>query len=245
MGTDDTKPSATAVRRPRVLTVAGAAALAVLAGFLLHTATSGEAEADTRGHRLAPPDRVGDYRAERVFRDTYVGRIRCSDQPSDTDCELYATEVRGIGITPGDADRIARGAVGSGALYRQGEPDAKDASYMSFRGLQGRVADPGAAVGRMFRSLRANEHYSFRFGAWDGPPRSFPLPGFEGAVMTCRRAVTVKETATDPAHRRTEEEVYCVWADHSTVAFVNRPGGSLTETADLTAELYRTARVRR
>ncbi|MFF8386269.1 hypothetical protein [Streptomyces kanasensis] len=62
--------------------------------------------------------------------------------------------------------------------------------------------------------------------------------------MTCRR-VTVKETATDPAHRRTEEEVYRVRADHSTVAFVNRPGGSLTEAADLTAELYRTARVRR
>ncbi|MFF8386270.1 hypothetical protein [Streptomyces kanasensis] len=131
MGTDDTRPSATAVRRPRVLLAAGAAALAVLAGLLLHTATSAEAEADTRGHRLAPPDRVGDYRAERVFRDTHVGRIRCSGQPSDTDCEPYATEVRGIGITPGAAGRIVRGAVGGGALYRRGEPDAKDASYLS------------------------------------------------------------------------------------------------------------------
>jgi hypothetical protein len=244
MGTDETKPSVGAVRRPRVPVAAGVAALAVLAGCL-HSATSDDPpEADTRGHRLAPPDRVGDYRAERVFRDTYVGRISCAGQPSDADCALYATEVRGVGITPGDADRIVRGAVGGGALYRLGEPDAKDAAYMSLRGLQGEVPDPHAAVKLMFRSLRAGQHHSFRPGAWDGPPRSFPLDGFAGAVMTCRRAVTVDETAAEPAQRR-DEEVYCVWADHSTVAFVNRPGGSLPEAADLTAELYRTARVRR
>ncbi|WP_228984027.1 hypothetical protein [Streptomyces sp. DH12] len=227
-----------------MLLASGVAALAVLTGCLYSATSDDQPEADTRGHRLAPPDRVGDHRAERASRDTYVGRTSCAGQPSDADCALYATEVRGVGITPGDADRIVRGAVGGGALYRLGEPDAKDASYMSFRGLQGAVPDPRAAVKPMFRSLRAGQHHSFRLGAWDGPPRSFPLDGFAGAVMTCRRTVTVVGTAADAAQRR-DEEVYCVWADHSTVAFVNLPGGSLTEAAGLTAELYRTARVRR
>ncbi|MDQ0938451.1 hypothetical protein [Streptomyces sp. V1I1] len=105
-----------AARRKTGLIVAGAAALAVLAGGVY---TMTYPEADTRGYMLDPPRSVGEYVV--LGNDlSYVGIVDCAGEPSDADCFQGETEVKGTGITPRDAGRIVRNASGTGADYAVG-----------------------------------------------------------------------------------------------------------------------------
>ncbi|MEU2181500.1 hypothetical protein [Streptomyces thermolilacinus] len=232
----------TAVRRRPAMLAAGAAALAVFAGCA-HVAVSGKTEpVDTRGYRLAPPKSVGPFKAEYLYGDTYVGVIDCDDAPSDADCYIGATEGGGIGITPRDANRIIAGATGTGADYWQREPDMKG-RYFYFRGLQGNVPDPEKALRAMLRSIHRKEQEPFSDAGvkWDGPARPVRFPGYEGAVMWCRKGEKLlkdgRTVTGDPVAR-------CVWADHSTVV-ATQSDSSVTELVELTRELHRTARVRK
>lgn len=234
----------TAVRRRPAMLAAGTAALAVFAGCA-HVAVSGKTEpVDTRGYRLAPPKSVGPFKAEYLYGDTYVGVIDCDDAPSDADCYIGATEGGGIGITPRDANRIIAGATGTGATYRGQEPEVKG-RYFMFRGLQGNVPDPEKALRAMLRSLHRKEQQPFYDGGvkWDGPARPVPFPGYEGAVMWCRKGEEAYKDATSGTVTR-DPVARCVWADHSTVV-ATESDSSVTELVELTRELHRTARVRK
>lgn len=233
-----------AVRRRPALLAVGVAALAVFAACLHTVLPVLTEDVGTRGYRLDPPRSVGAFQEERRFGDTYVGRVRCGGMPSDSDCELVQTEVGGIGITPSDARRIVVGASGTGADYEAGEPGGEYSRYLVFRGLQGNVPDPDAALRAMFRSIDRGEQSPFRPSGekWDGPPRPVRLDGYEGAVMRCRGG----EDTYQDVHGTviTRPVAMCVWADHSTVA-ATALDTSVQELRRLTTELYRTARVKK
>ncbi|MEU7568433.1 hypothetical protein AB0A99_20990 [Streptomyces fradiae] len=232
--------TATVPRRPALL-LAGTAALAVFAGCL-HTAASERAErVDTRGYRLVPPRSLGGMPWSTGLLERYVGVVDCAGAPSDADCYQGQTEVLGIGISPSDANRIVPGAVGSGANYHP--PGDEYVRYVAFRGLQGRVSDPEKALRRMIDSLHRGEQMPFPPASlrWDGPYRTVPLGPYDGAVMKCRQGEEVHVQAGRPERRTPNNR--CVWADRSTVA-VTEADLPVRKLAELTAELYRTARVK-
>ncbi|CAL9279584.1 hypothetical protein [Streptomyces sp. SudanB25_2051] len=232
------------VRRRPAMLAAGTAALAVFA-VCVHAAASERSErVDTRGYRLAPPRSVGGMPQKRSFGDTYVGVVDCEGQPSDADCHQAQTEVWGIGITPRDAHRIIAGATGTGADYRRGEPGAVGSRYLAFRGLQGPVPDPEAALRRMVLSISRDEQPVFGdYGVrWAGPFRPFPLSGYDRAVMECRQGEYRHTSVYDGSVTRIPRSL-CVWADRGTVA-ATESNVSVRELAKLTAELHRTARVK-
>ncbi|MFC4609448.1 hypothetical protein ACFO9E_16715 [Streptomyces maoxianensis] len=230
-------------RLQTALIAVGVGAILVLAGSGCTAASEG---ADTRGYKLAPPRLVGEYKEHRRFGNTYVGIVDCAGQPSDADCYAAKTEVWGIGVEPKDANRIVEKATGTGADYVLGDVDAEGARYLVFRGLQGRIPDPDKAVARMFRSIEKSEQLPFSFGhtKWVGGPKTFDLEGFKGAVMKCRKSLYTFKDVYDGTVTRTPR-VVCVWADHSTVAATELADASPSELADLTAELYRTSRVKK
>ncbi|MFF4230238.1 hypothetical protein [Streptomyces sp. NPDC001820] len=227
------------------LIAVGVGALLVLAGS---GCTAFSEEADTRGYKLAPPRLVGEYKENRRFGNTYVGIVDCAGQPSDADCYAAKTEVWGIGVEPNDANRIVEKATGTGADYVLGDVNAEGARYLVFRGLQGRIPDPDKAVARMFRSIEKSEQFPFSFSfsdtKWVGGPKTFDLEGFKGAVMKCRKSLHTVKNVYDGTVTRTPH-VVCVWADHSTVAATELRHATAPELADLTAELYRTSRVKK
>jgi hypothetical protein len=207
-------------------------ALALLAGGC----TSGPA-ADTRGYRLKPPPSVDEYKKRTFWPDaSYVGKIDCAGQPSDADCYQGATEVRGIGISPADANRIVKHASGTGNYYSwgpEGEPGTKG---LLFRGLWGEIPDPGEAVDRFLRSIKKGEQLPFSGITITGQTKEFDLDGFDGALMRCQEPKKTGDNAP---------KTLCVWADHSTVAGVSASQISLSELADLTSRLYKTSRVKK
>ncbi|MCS0638428.1 hypothetical protein NX801_22780 [Streptomyces sp. LP05-1] len=218
------------------------ATLLVLAGS---GCTAASEEADTRGYRLAPPRSVGEYKEYRRYGNIHVGTVDCAGEPTDADCYAAKTELRGIGIEPDDANRIVHEATGTGADYVTGGLDADGTRHLVFRGLQGQIPDPGEAVARMFRSIEKDERFPFSFDytKWVGGPETFELENSADAVMRCRKRLhTFKDVYRNSVTRT--PGVICVWADHSTVAATGLLNASPSRPAELTAELYRTSRVR-
>ncbi|WP_405999500.1 hypothetical protein [Streptomyces sp. NBC_00829] len=196
--------------------------------------------ADTRGYKLDPPRSVDDYVV--LGNDlSYVGIVDCAGEPSDADCVQGETEVKGTGITPRDADRIVRNASGTGAEYAVGgwrSNGTTGGKQLTFRGLWGEIHAPEKAVARFLRSAGKGEQIPFHGIKWVGQEKEFDLDGYDGAVMTCRNAVYGNGENETP-------RAFCVWADHSTVAATEHSRISLPELAELTADLYRTSRVRK
>lgn len=106
-------------------------------------------------------------------------------------------------------------------------------------GTWGSVADPERAVDAFFST---DESADVPLIEWVGEPEEQSPEGFEGAVMKCqvsRRHQLTSDTYTDTPS--------CVWADHSTVAWVwattpDHPF-SMSRLARLTADLRKAIRV--
>ncbi|MCP9958929.1 hypothetical protein [Streptomyces sudanensis] len=219
----------------------GAGVLAVPAGSLSSLETT-----DTSGFRLKPPVAFADFRMTDRHEGPYVGVPKCAGGPAAPNC-LRSTrpDAPGPGITPEDADRIVKGATGTGADYTRLSKYPEFQDTLVFRGLQGEVSDPGAAARRMLRSIERNEQVPFRQSPdmeWQLSAESFPIEGAPEAVMICRSSGYSELFGTEIVGWRSET---CVWADRSTVAATRTQGIDLKELAALTAELHRTARVRR
>ncbi|UUS32243.1 MULTISPECIES: hypothetical protein [Streptomyces] len=201
---------------------------------------------DTRGFRLDPPVAFADFRMTERYKGSYVGVVGgvvgCAGE--EWDCLKDWSYVTRPGITPEDADRIVRNAVGTGANYirRSDIPEAQN--RLVFRALQGDVPDPEGAARRMMRSIERNEQVPFQLGPhtkWAWPAQHSRIEGAPGTAMICRHSRYSEVAGTEIA---SSVDATCVWADHSTVAAIKGYDMPLDDLADLAAELHRTARVR-
>ena len=223
---------------------------AVWSAALRDTPASAQ-DALTNGYKLDPPEKVGAY--ESVFESSnylgepgYLDRIRseCAGAASADDCGQREKDE--VGMLREDAEAVGvENVSGAMASYQPKEPIVGDASpTLGFAGLWGEISDPDEAVDRFFDSMENGEQDGFVGWKFTGSREEFQPNGFKGALMRCQ--VAEDETGS--------KRPVCVWADHSTVAGVSHIGTkaeeergeymSLSELADLAAQLYNTARTK-
>ncbi|MFI0720202.1 hypothetical protein [Streptomyces sp. NPDC021224] len=201
--------------------------------------------ASTYGYAVVPPKTVDGYTADGTSYRKYVGSKSCGYGYYEPLCAARVG-MRGTGITPADAARIVPESTGTGADYH-----TTTGSLVTFRALQGRVADPRAALYRMIQSIQRGEQTPFVFATtadstsvWTGRSKTVPLSGFKGAVMVCLESRN--EYYDNAMEGRTTRLLdFCVWADHSAVGATMGEGVSLDGLAATTADLYRASRARK
>ncbi|MFF1495787.1 hypothetical protein [Streptomyces sp. NPDC058304] len=219
--------------------IAVVVAVAVIAGagwyFTKGGGASGTVAADTKGYKLVVPESVDDFKKDPAYK----GSTALSDKDR--------TELEGIGI---------KNPTKVGMNYKSGDPANPLATKsLSFQGIYGDLADPEKTVDAYFAiaKLKAGDDKSASVELLDSPKTITPS-GFSGAVLKCQ-AMKISLTASTATKGPKEFTVpICIWGDYSTLGMVSasdaasllagKPGSTLEQTADLTAKLYKTARVK-
>ncbi|MFE3168651.1 hypothetical protein [Streptomyces sp. NPDC059224] len=206
--------------------VAVVAAIAVGAYFALGSSGgSAGSVADDGPHKLTAPAVVIDG-AYKKQGNSESGKLTSSD----------VKDAEGWGIhDPKDVS----------ASYVQGS--GLTAKSLTFSGVYGTIDDPGKTVDAMFAETKAESAKSDSEGKLVGEPRTFKPAGFEG-IMKCQE-IESKDSSTG----KSTTMPFCVWGDHSTVAYVfaydlaaiaTGKSGSMDDTASLTAKLRDDVRVK-
>ncbi|MFD8416015.1 hypothetical protein ACFV2Q_30400 [Streptomyces sp. NPDC059650] len=213
-------------------------AVAVIAGggwYLAGGGSGGSVDSATKGYKLVAPDSVNEFQKSPTYKDKPI---------SDTD----KREAEAAGI---------KNPTQVGMNYQSGDPkNPLTSKALSFSGLYGELADPEKSVDAYFASfkLKASASNDKTSVELIGSPKAITPAGFKGAVLKCQE---LKFTSKDPAAAKGPKEYtvpVCIWGDYSTLGAVSasdaasllagRPGYTLEQTADLTAKLYNTARVK-
>nr|WSW45854.1 hypothetical protein OG296_23670 [Streptomyces sp. NBC_01001] len=214
-------------------------AVAVIAGagwyFTKGGGASGSVSSATKGYKLVAPETVDDFKKDPKYK---------GDQPiSDKDRQ----ELEGIGV---------KNPTKVGMDYKSGDPaNPLTAKSLNFQGLYGELTDPEKTVDAYFATakLKAGEDKSASVELI-GSPKAMTPSGFSGAVMKCQEMkFSFKSTTTTKGPKELTVPI-CIWGDYSTLGMVSasdaasllagKPGSTLEQTADLTAKLYKTARVK-
>lgn len=145
------------------------------------------------------------------------------------------------------------------SAYQSGDPkNPLTAKGLNFTGVYGEVADPEKTVDAQFAMAKLNaggKNEDFKVELI-GSPQAMTPAGFKGAVMKCQE-MKMTSTSTSTTDKGPKEMTLpvCIWGDYSTVSVVTasdlasilagKKGYTLEQTADLTAKLYNTARVKK
>ncbi|MFE4832843.1 hypothetical protein [Streptomyces sp. NPDC056672] len=205
-------------------------ALAVIAGgayFLTAGGGGGGSVADDGPHKLTTPADVIGGTYKKV--DAGVGGDAGMSEKDLKDMESWGVK------NPKDA----------GAGYTSGG-DSLTSKQLTFSGVYGEIEDPEAVVDALFAKMRT-EASTDKAGDGElvGSPEEFSPAGFENGVMKCQEA-----KITDSG--QTSSFPTCIWADHSTVAYVlsidlaqlaSGKGTPLEDAASLAAKLRADVRV--
>ncbi|MFB7464405.1 hypothetical protein ACFCZ1_13070 [Streptomyces sp. NPDC056224] len=217
--------------------IAAVVAVAVIAGggwYFLGGGAGGAVSADTKGYKLVAPESVDDFKKDPKY-----------PEKEFTDKDKKEAEAAGI-----------KNPAQVGMTYMSGDPkNPLSAKGLNFQGVYGELADPEKSVDGYFAMAKLN---AAKDGKSDvqliGSPKAMTPAGFKGAVMKCQEIkVTSKDTATKGPKEFTVP--VCIWGDYSTLSMVSatdiasilagKPGYTLEQTADITAKLYNTARVKK
>ncbi|MEV7541473.1 hypothetical protein [Streptomyces sp. NPDC089915] len=235
-----TPPPAPPKKSKALPIVAVVAAVAVIGGagwWFLGGGSGGSVSDATKGYKLVAPPSVAEFQQDPKYK----------EQPmSDKDKQ----EAAAAGIN--NATQV-------GMNYQTGDPkNPLTTKALQFKGYYGDVADPEKAVDGLFAMAKQNvgKNDGKTKSELLGSPKEMSPAGFKGAVMKCQE-VKFTSTSTDPSYKGPKEFTLpiCIWGDYSTVSMINaadagallagKPGYTLEQTADLTAKLYNTARVKK
>lgn len=123
---------------------------------------------------------------------------------------------------------------------------------LSFSGVYGTIDDPEAVVDAMFAKAKSEadktQSGSDTKGKLVGSPEAVSPADFSGGIMKCQIAQidSSSSSASESGVPETIKMPVCIWADHSTVAFVSAysvasiasgDGGSVEDLGNLTAKL--------
>ncbi|MFE3555126.1 hypothetical protein ACFXKW_09705 [Streptomyces sp. NPDC059193] len=213
-------------------------AVAVIAGggwYFLGGGAGGSIAADTKGYKLVAPESVDDFKKDPKYKDKPF---------TDKDKK----EAEGVGV---------KNPTQVGMTYQSGDPaNPLAGKLLNFSGVYGEIADPEKAVDAYFAlaKLEATKDDSKTNVELIGSPKTMSPSGFKGAVMKCQEA---KFTSKDASNKGPKEFTLpiCIWGDYSTLSTVTsmemasvlagKSGYTLEQTADLTAKLYNTSRVKK
>ncbi|MFD4244859.1 hypothetical protein ACFWP3_25195 [Streptomyces sp. NPDC058525] len=213
-------------------------AVAVIAGggwYFLGGGAGGSIAADTKGYKLVAPESVDDFKKDPKYKDKPF---------TDKDKK----EAEGVGV---------KNPTQVGMTYQSGDPaNPLAGKLLNFSGVYGEIPDPEKAVDAYFAlaKLEATKDDSKTNVELIGSPKTMSPSGFKGAVMKCQEA---KFTSKDASNKGPKEFTLpiCIWGDYSTLSTVTsmemasvlagKSGYTLEQTADLTAKLYNTSRVKK
>ncbi|MEU9251214.1 hypothetical protein AB0D66_05105 [Streptomyces sp. NPDC048270] len=213
-------------------------AVAVIAGggwYFLGGGAGGAISADTKGYKLVAPESVDEFKKDPKYKEKAF---------TDKDKK----EAEGVGV---------KNPTQVGMTYQSGDPaNPLAGKLLNFSGVYGEIEDPEKAVDAYFAlaKLEATKGDSKTTVDLIGSPKTMSPAGFEGAVMKCQEA---KFSSKDAAAKGPKEFTLpiCIWGDYSTLSTVTsmemasiisgKSGYTLEQTADLTAKLYKTARVKK
>lgn len=217
-------------------------AVAVVAGagwyFTKGGGAGGSVAADTKGYKLVAPETVNDFKKNPKY-----------DEKSKPFTDKDRKEAEAAGVK--NPAQVAM-------EYQSGDPNNPlSAKGLSFKGIYGELADPEKSVDAYFAMAKLNASKDSKEFTAElvGSPKEMSPAGFKGAVMKCQE-VKLTSTKTDPTYKGPKEMTLpiCIWGDYSTLSMVSasdvasllagKPGYTLEQTADLTAKLYNTARVK-
>ncbi|MFJ3881835.1 hypothetical protein ACIPW5_30880 [Streptomyces sp. NPDC090077] len=228
-------PSAPPKKSKAVPVIAAVVGVAVIAGGAWWFLGSGASVSDeTKGYKLVAPEAVGEFQKDPKYQPKQLGD---ADKP----------QVEAAGI---------KNPTQVGMDYFVGDPkNPLTFKGLAFSGYYGEIADPEKTVDAAFATVQAKITKDGKSDAkFVGTPKEFTPDGFDGAVMKCAE---LKATSKDPNNKGPKEVTLpvCVWADYSTTASVfasdaaailaSKPGYTLEQDADLTAQLYKSARVKK
>ncbi|MFJ4947934.1 DUF1720 domain-containing protein [Streptomyces sp. NPDC088760] len=130
---------------------------------------------------------------------------------------------------------------------------------LSFSGVYGTIDDPEAVVDAMFAKAKSeaekSQSGSDTKGKLVGSPETVHPSGFSNGIMKCQVAQidSSSSSASESGVPETIKMPVCIWADHSTVAFVSAysvasiasgDGGSVEDLGDLATKLRNDVRVK-
>ncbi|MCF6526026.1 hypothetical protein [Streptomyces sp. JJ36] len=217
--------------------VAGAlvAVGAVIGGVLVFTSGGGGPDiADDGPHKLVAQDTVaGEYEKQPG-----------SDEDDMTDEDLR--ELEGFGVQNPEK---------AGATYQAGE--AATAKHLNFSGVWGEIEDPEAVLDAAFAKIAqeaAEDPETDNGGKAElvGDPEEQSPEELDGAVMKCQTAKFTPPASSDTPVKEFTLPI-CMWADHSTLAWVGVTdvasaltggGMSLEDAAVTTAKVRQDTRVK-
>ncbi|MFD4131941.1 hypothetical protein [Streptomyces goshikiensis] len=217
-------------------------AVAVVAGAGWYFTQGGGAStvsADTKGYKLVAPETVNDFKKNPT-----------TDQKANTLTDEDRKEAEAAGV---------KNPTQVGMDYKSGDPNNPlTTKGLTFSGLYGELSNPEKSVDSYFAmaKLKASKGSKEMTAELIGSPKEMSPAGFKGAVMKCQE-VKLTSTKTDPSYKGPKEMTLplCVWGDYSTLSMVSasdvasllagKPGYTLEQTADLTAKVYNTARVKK
>ncbi|KPI01025.1 hypothetical protein OV450_4931 [Actinobacteria bacterium OV450] len=213
-------------------------AVAAIAGagwyFTKGGGASGSVSSATKGYKLVVPETVNEFKKNPNYKEKPL---------TDKDRQ----ELEAIGVK--NPTRVAMD-------YSAGDPaNPLTTKGVSFQGLYGELADPEKSVDAYFATAKLNAGKDKSATVeMIGSPKSMSPSGFSGAVMKCQEMkITASSTTTTKGPKELTLPI-CIWGDYSTLSLVSasdaasilagKPGYTLEQTADLTAKLYNTARVK-
>ncbi|MFJ3171170.1 hypothetical protein ACIPJK_10340 [Streptomyces roseus] len=219
--------------------IAVVVAVAVVAGagwyFTKGGGAGGAVAANTKGYKLVAPETVNEFKKNPNYKEKPL---------ADKDRQ----ELEAIGVK--NPTRVAMD-------YSAGDPaNPLTTKGVSFQGLYGELADPEKSVDAYFATAKLNAGKDKSATVeMIGSPKSMSPSGFSGAVMKCQEMkITAASTTTTKGPKELTLPI-CIWGDYSTLSLVSasdaasilagKPGYTLEQTADLTAKLYNTARVKK
>ncbi len=220
--------------------VAAVVAVAVIAGggwyFLKGSGSDGAVAADTKGYKLVAPAAVDDFK-----QDPNYGKSK----NEFTETEKKEAEAAGI-----------KNPVQVGMNYQAGDPkNPLSAKILNFQGVYGELADPEKSVDGYFAMAKMNIAKEDKDTEIEliGSPQAMTPAGFKGAVMKCQNFKFKAKKATTKGPQEATLPI-CIWGDFSTLSVVTatdaasvlagKAGYTLEQTAELTAKLYNTSRVK-
>ncbi|MFJ7203071.1 hypothetical protein ACIQWR_05985 [Streptomyces sp. NPDC098789] len=196
--------------------------------------SSSTVAADTKGYKLVAPDTVGEFKKDPNYA-----------QKEFTAQDKQQAEAAGV-----------KNPTQVGMTYQSGDPkNPLLAKGLNFQGFYGEVADPEKAVDGYFAMAKLNSTKDAKTTEVElvGSPKTMTPAGFKGAVMKCQEAKLTSKSAVSKGPQAATIPI-CIWGDYSTLSMVSatdlasllagKPGYTLEQTAELTAKLYNTARVK-
>ncbi|GAA3656003.1 hypothetical protein ACG5V6_09855 [Streptomyces chitinivorans] len=182
-----------------VLAVAGLA----VGGYFVFSGDGGGITDDGKRYKLATPATVlgGEY-------------TKAADDGDEMDAEDLE-EIRALGVE--NPESVA-------ANYEAGDNPAAR-KLLTFSGVWGEVKDPEAVVDAMFEVIeeKAKEDPGVGEGGEEGTaelvgePQRFTPEGLENAILKCQEVRFTGDGSSEVGQNFTMP--YCIWADHSTVAY--------------------------